>query len=149
MDCLSWLTFKKQLLLEKKQDIRLDFRIDWHDVVGLVHHHAWEYSFAKKDSSKKAISERGWDLLTNNLLGHPELKKEKDDIAITNAYQLAAINGKENIDPSCLNFEDNIAKTMMDKIVEQKIRDRALEQARKEQQEDIMARRLETFNHCL
>ncbi len=144
----SRLTLEKQLLLEKKQELRLDFRIDRHDVVGLVHR-SWEYSFARKESNKKAISERGWNPLTYNLLDHPELKKEKDSFAIKNAYQLASINGKENIDPSCLNFDDGVAKTMMDKIVEQKIRDRALEQAREEQREDIMARRLETFNRCL
>ena len=144
----SRLALEKQLLLEKKQEMRLDFRIDRHDVVGLVHR-AWEYSFAKRDSSKRAISERGWNPLTYNLLDHPELNKEKDDVAVTNAYQLASIHGKENIDPSCLNFEDGIAKTMMDKIVEQKMRDRALEQAHEEQREDIMARRLETFNRCL
>jgi hypothetical protein len=61
------------------------------------------------------------------------LKQEKDGVAVTNAYQLASIHGKENIDPSCVNFEDGEAKTIMDKIVEQKIRDRALEQAHKEQ----------------
>jgi hypothetical protein len=32
----SRLTLKKQLLLEKKQEMRLDFKIDHHDVVGLV-----------------------------------------------------------------------------------------------------------------
>ena len=67
-----------------------------------------------------------------SLLNHPELKKEKDDFAIKNAYQLAFINGKENVDPSLLNFEGRIAKTMMEKIVEQIIRDKALEQAQEE-----------------
>jgi hypothetical protein len=129
--------------------MRLDFRIDWHDIVGLVHH-TWQYSFAKKESSKKAISERGWNPLTYKLLDHPEYKKkEKDDFAIKNAYQLAFINSKENVDPSLLNFEGGIAKTMMDKIVKQKIRDKALEQVWEEQREDIMAQRLEKFNHCL
>jgi hypothetical protein len=38
----SRLTSEKQLLLKKQQEMRLDFRIDWHDIVGLVHH-AWQY----------------------------------------------------------------------------------------------------------
>jgi len=144
----SRLTLEKQLLLEKKQEMRLDFKIDRHDVVGLVQR-AWQHSFAKVESSRKAIAERGWNPLAYNLLDNSELYREKDDTAIKNAYQLAMIHGKENMDPSCLNLEDGVAKTMMDKIVEHKIRERALEQARNEQSEDIEARRLETFNRCL
>jgi hypothetical protein len=45
---------------------------------------------------------------------------------------LASINGKENIEPGCPNFQDDIANTMTDKIAEQKIRSRALEQAHEE-----------------
>jgi len=62
---------------------------------------------------------------------------------------LAFINDKENVDPNLMNFEGGIAKTMMDKIVEQKIWDKALEQAQEEQHEDIMAWRLEKINRCL
>jgi hypothetical protein len=61
---------ENQLLLEKKQEMRLDYKIEKHDVVGLVHH-AWLYSFDKRDSNKKAISERGWNPLTYNLLDQP------------------------------------------------------------------------------
>jgi hypothetical protein len=38
--------------------MQLDFRIDRHDVVGLVHR-AWEHSFAKVENNRKAITERG------------------------------------------------------------------------------------------
>jgi hypothetical protein len=116
--------------------------------VGLVHR-AWLYSFDKRDSNKKAISERGWNLLTYNLLDHPELKKEKDNIAVKNAYQLTSINGKENIDPNSFNLDDGIAKTMVDKLLDHKIRQQALDKAREEQREDIMAQRMDTFNRCL
>jgi hypothetical protein len=77
------------------------------------------------------------------------LKREKDDMAIKQAYQLAMIHGKENMDPSCLNFENGVAKTMLDKIIDHRVRKRALEQARHDQREDIAAHRLETFNRCL
>ncbi len=126
----------------------MDFRIDRHDVVGLVHR-AWEHSFARTESSRRAIAERGWNPLTFNLLDHEELHRDKDENAINNAYQLAAIYGKENVDPSSLNFDSGVAKTLMDQIIEQKVRERALDQARNEQREDHHAQRLETFNRCL
>jgi len=128
--------------------MRLDFRIDRHDVIGLVHY-AWEHSFAKVESNRKAIAGRGWNPLTLNLLDQEELHREKDDKAIKNTYQLAFIHGKENVDPSCLNFDSGVTKTLMDKIIEQKIRDRALDQACNEQREDHHAQSLETFNRCL
>ena len=72
-----------------------------------------------------------------------------DENAINNAYQWAAIYGKENVDPSSLNFDSGVAKTLTDQIIEQKVRERALDQARNEQREDRHAQRLETFNRCL
>ncbi len=48
----SRLTLEKQILLEKKQKLRLDFKIECHDVVGLVQR-AWEHSFDRVDSNKK------------------------------------------------------------------------------------------------
>ena len=112
----SRLMLEKSLLLQKKQEMRLDFRIDRHDIVGLVHC-AWEHSFARTESSRRAIAERGWNPLTFNLLDHEELHRDKDENAINNAYQLAAIYGKENVDPSSLNFDSGVAKTLMDQII--------------------------------
>jgi hypothetical protein len=40
-----------------------------------------------------------------------------------NAYQLAMIHSKENMGPRCLNLEEGVAKTMMDKIVEHKLKE--------------------------
>jgi hypothetical protein len=59
------------------------------------------------------------------------------------------LHGKENKDPTCLNFENGVAKTMLDKIINQKVRKRALEQACHEQHKDIAAYKLEIFNCCL
>jgi hypothetical protein len=83
------------------------------------------------------------------LLDDPELYREKSDGAVNNAYLLASLHGKENDDPTNLNFSQGIAKTMMDKIIDLKVRERALEQARQEQREDIAQRRIDTFNRCL
>ncbi len=93
----------------------MDFRINHHDIVGLVHC-AWEHSFARAESSRRAIADRGWNPLTFNLLDHEELHS-----AINNVYQLTAIHGKESIDPSSLNFDRGVAKTLMNQIIEQKI----------------------------
>ena len=43
------------------------------DICPLVRH-AWEGSFARKDSSQKAIAERGWGPLNYVLLNHPQLQ---------------------------------------------------------------------------
>jgi hypothetical protein len=68
---------------------------------------------------------------------------------LSKCLPIGFINGKENVNPSLLNFEGGITKTMMGKIVDQKVRDKALEQAWEEQHEDIMAQKLEKFNCCL
>jgi len=91
------------------------------------------------------VAGRGWISLTYNRLDNSELYRGKDDKAIKSAYQLAIVHGKENRDLSCLNLEDRVIGTMMDKIMEHKIRERALEQACNEQHEDIEAHRLETL----
>jgi hypothetical protein len=59
---------------------------------------------------------------------------------------LASINGMENVEPGCLNFDGGIAQTMMRKILEKQIQGRFLEQVHEEQWKDIMAWRLDTFN---
>jgi hypothetical protein len=58
------------------QKMRVDFKIDRHDVASLVNP-SWQYLYGKKESSKKATIERGWDPLTYKLLDHTELKKKK------------------------------------------------------------------------
>jgi hypothetical protein len=95
------------------------------------------------DGNKKAIADRGWNL------DHPELTKERNKKVIQDAYQLAALHGKENVPLDDLNFDSGISKSVMDNIVEGRIRDRALQQACIDQEEGIQSRRLNTFNNCL
>jgi hypothetical protein len=66
------------------------------------------------------------------LLDHEELKKMKNNNPINNAYQLSEIAGKASQEPVDLNLNTGLAKTMMDKIVEHKVREQALDQARNE-----------------
>jgi len=67
---------------------------------------------------------------------------------VKNAYELSAINGIDVADPSNLNLSTGVARTMMDKIVDYKIREKALDTARKDQEEDFIRKRQEIFNSC-
>ena len=113
------LTYEKKALIEEKSKLYMEFRIEKHDVVGLVHR-CWNKSFQRVDSNKRATSERGWNPLTYNLLDHPELnryKSMKGDKAVSNAYQLSAISGRESQDAMDLNLSSGMTKMMIDKIM--------------------------------
>jgi len=141
------LTVEKQNLLEKKTKLCLDTKIERHDAVGLVHR-AWMKSFAKVDSNKRAIADRGWNPLNYKLLDHEELHRVKDNNAVKKAYELSEISGVMIPDPSNLNFSTGVARTMMDKIVEHKVREKALDTARKDQEAEFIQKRQEIFNNC-
>jgi hypothetical protein len=81
----SRLSLEKHLLVEHKQKMRMAFKIERHDVVGLVHRF-WLHSLAKVESSKRAIAERGWNPLTYNLIDHKELNRAKDNNLLDSAY---------------------------------------------------------------
>jgi hypothetical protein len=141
------LTVEKHNLLEKKTKLCLDSKIERHDAVGLVHR-AWLKSFMKVESNKRAISDRGWNPLNYNLLDHDELHRVRDNNPVKNAYKLSAINGIDVPGPSTLNLSTGVAQTMMDEIVDYKIREKALDTARKNQEEDFIRRRQEIYNTC-
>jgi len=52
---------------------------------------------------------------------------------------LSEINGIDVPDPGNLNLSTGVAKTMMDKIVDYKIREKALDTARKDQEEEFIS----------
>jgi hypothetical protein len=60
----------------------------------------------------------------------------KNNNPINNAYQLSAITGKASQKPADLNLNTGLMKMMMDKIVEHKVREQALDQAHNEQREE-------------
>ena len=70
--------------------MQLPFQIEQHDAVGLTHCAGTIHSFAKVESTKKMDE---------------ELTREKDSSTIRSAYLLAQLHGKENVDPSMLNFD--------------------------------------------
>jgi len=53
---------------------------------------------------------------------------------------LSEINGIDVPDPGNLNLSTGVAKTMMDKIVDYKIREKALDTACKDQEEEFISR---------
>jgi hypothetical protein len=100
----------------------------------------------KVDSNQRAIAERGWNPLNYKQLDHEELHRIRDNNPVKDAYELLAINGVDVADPSNLNLSTGIARTMMDKIVDYKIREKALDTARKDQEEDFIRRWQEIRN---
>jgi hypothetical protein len=59
------------------------FTIIKQDVMWIVCY-AWEKSFARVDTNKHAIAERGWGLLNYILRDHPELKALQDRVNMEN-----------------------------------------------------------------
>ena len=111
--------------------------IERHDIVGLVHY-AWEKSFARVRNNKKATAVRGWGPLTYNLLDSEELRREKNRNPVNSAYDLCKIAGHSSGDPLAFNFDNGLAGTMMDKIVDFKVRQQAIETARAENAAEII-----------
>ena len=147
------LTKHKRNLLTRKEECRLEFAIEKVDVVYLVHQ-AWLDSFARVQSNKKAIAERGWNPLTYNCLLHPEIlaTKYKDHAANGNvtdeqsqeiSQELSSISTSliplsSTIITNDLNLSRGLAGTLIDVIVETRMRDDArngvnLEEIRRKQ----------------
>jgi hypothetical protein len=122
--------------------------IERHDVVGVVHY-AWQRSFARVTSNRKATASRGWAPLTYNLLDDTELRRDKSNNPIKHAYELCMIAGRTAADPLLLNFEDGFSGTMMDnKVVGYKVRQQALDRSRAENTAEINQQRKEKFQKC-
>jgi hypothetical protein len=142
------LTVRKQEVLERKTDMRLgSANIERHDIVGLVHY-AWNKSFACEEANRKATAARGWCPLTYNLLDCPELIKEKNNNPVEQAMELCLLSGQETADPMVLNLETGLSGTMMDKIVDHKVRQQALDKARAENAALITQQRKDKFENC-
>jgi hypothetical protein len=88
----------KQKIINEKAKLHLPCKVERHDIVGVIHR-AWNESFAKVESNKRAIRNRGWGPLNFTLLDHPELQQEKKRGIIDAAYNTCALNGLEPLDP--------------------------------------------------
>jgi hypothetical protein len=76
------LTRHKQNLLNKKEERQEEFAIHKSDIVYLVAT-AWANSFARVDSNRNAIADRGWLTLNYNCFCHPKILSTNN----TNAEQ--------------------------------------------------------------
>ena len=120
------LTKYKRNLLTRKEECRLEFTIEKVDVVYLVHQ-AWLESFARIKSNKKAIADRGWNPLIYNCLLHPEIlatKYQHHEPASKNNEQSATSPTSIAIIDK-LNLSHGLAGTLIDSIVETRMRDDA------------------------
>jgi hypothetical protein len=88
----------KQQIINEKSKLHLPCKLERHDVVGLVHR-AWNKSFARVDSNKKAIANRGWGPLTYNLLDHPELKQQNKKDIVEAAYNNCRMSNNNQLIP--------------------------------------------------
>ena len=100
------LTKAKRNLDEKKESWGLEGTVDKTDIVGVVTY-AWENSFHRIGSNKKAVAERGWGPLNYNLLLHPEISGEN-----RNAVTLSS-----DVSPEELNLTQGLSGTLTNKIV--------------------------------
>jgi hypothetical protein len=142
------LTVRKEEVMRKKAEMQLgSVNIERHDIVGIVHY-AWNHSFSRIESNKKATAERGWNPLTYTLLDCPELNNEKENDPIKHANDLCLIAGQRTADPNILNLETGLSGTMMDKIISHKVRQQALDKARAENAAEIVRQRKEKFENC-
>jgi hypothetical protein len=71
----------KERLLTMKTKRGLRFTIVKQDIMWIVRY-AWEKSFARVETNKHAIAERGWGPLHYVLLDHPELKQIEDRVSM-------------------------------------------------------------------
>ena len=62
--------------------------------------------------------------------------------------ELCLLSGQETADPMVLNLETGLSGTMMDKIVDHKVRQQALDKARAENAALITQQRKDKFENC-
>jgi hypothetical protein len=73
------------------------------DIVRIVNV-AWQKSFARVDTNKRAIAARGWGPLNYILINHPELQETKDRVqSINDIYAKQVRNGVEITDLTMLH----------------------------------------------
>jgi hypothetical protein len=106
------LTKAKQQVVQYKNDSGLGFVIEKEDVVGLVAKE-WKASFARTETNRKAISDRGWGprALNYQVLLHPEILSSKPG-----QKQSLALPDLQ-VCPDELNLSGGIAATLIDHIV--------------------------------
>ena len=114
-------------------------------------HRAWIDLFARKESNKQAIRDRGWVPLVYTLLDHEELKQMKNEDAIKHAEEISMLLGHapNGLEVGNLNLEKGIAGSAIDCIIEHRMREKARNKALIEHETEIIENNKEVFNNCL
>jgi hypothetical protein len=137
------LTTAKQELVTKKNDAGLEFAINKADIVGLVQK-AWKASFARVRTNIKVTISRGWGpkALNYNALLNPEILATKHGM---NNNELTS-DLVTNVPPTELNLTEGLAATLVDRIVDYKIKEASRNGATAE---DQRRKRKATAEECL
>ena len=139
---------RKEFVLQEKSRLRLEFKIEKQDIVGIVHY-AWNASFARIETNKKAIANRGWYPANYILLDSKELDKNKNNKHVRDAYTACELTGSQPEDLSNLNLATGLSKTLFDQVVEYKAREDARQKAQIEQAEEIRKKHVDAFHSAV
>jgi hypothetical protein len=87
----------------------------------------WQKSFARVDTTLKAIAERGWGPLNYVLLDRPELQETNDRVqSINEIYEKQVMDGVEITDLTLLNTDKGSMGLTMDMFLDNELQERAL-----------------------
>jgi hypothetical protein len=134
---MSLTKHKRDLMKKKERQGIQEFAIEKEDVVNLVAR-AWDDSFARIDSNKQAIAERGWNPLNYNCLLNPEIRatmsvKDQEDDRRQRQQQQGEDDAQQqsttnrtyasSISAELLNINQGLAGSLVDAIVETRMRE--------------------------
>jgi hypothetical protein len=139
---------RKEFVLQEKSWLLLDFKIEKQDIVGIVHY-AWNASFARVETNKKAIANRGWYPANYILLDSKELDKNKNNMHVQDAYTACELTGSQPEELSMLNLATGLSKTLFDQVVEYKAREDARQNTQIEQAEEIHKKHVDAFHSAV
>ena len=108
-----------------KKDFGLPMTMSTEDIIPCFNK-AWECSFNRVHTNKRAISDRGWNPPNRKLLTHPDLKKQVTPSSTTSDASMAAIT----FDASDLNFETGLSAKILDRIIQHGMRTGGIEKRR-------------------
>jgi hypothetical protein len=125
-------TFKIECKKVKADTVRNKIRaglpatLDKSDIVQNVNV-AWQKSFARVDTNKRAIAARGWGPLNYILLDHPELQETKERVkSINEIYVKHVRDGIEITDLTLLNTDKGAMGICMDMFLDQNVQEHAI-----------------------
>ena len=141
---------RKEMLVDQRRRMGLKLiEIERYDVIPIVNY-AWERSFKREETNKRAIAERGWNPLNRALLLHKEVMKTKKKTAVspievseeslgdetprtTSSFSSTSTSPPtpsvvKNLDAKYLNVSSGFAGTCVVDILQYAIKKKAIEE---------------------